>query len=181
MFFLQNKTIDESRTYILWCTWWEHQELFLFFVLNLGHMLPQCNICAAIRNVRQWLWWNLDGHAGWLSLCAKWERVSNSLWDLISTQKNLVLIQHFKLELSKLNPFMVALLSRSLLPEESGENLWCLVKHEVLACDWSKIIIRYSGGNLGGGQQSLLNFRQNFQISDNPTPPPPICTQKDCF
>ena len=28
-----------------------------------------------------------------------------------------------------------------------------------------------SGG--GGGGQSLLNFPQNFQISDNPPPPPP--------
>jgi hypothetical protein len=33
----------------------------------------------------------------------------------------------------------------------------------------------------GGGGQSLLNFRQNFQISYIPPPPPPICTRKDCF
>jgi hypothetical protein len=37
----------------------------------------------------------------------------------------------------------------------------------------------HSGGNslLPVGGQSLLNFRQNFQISDKP----PICTRKGCF
>jgi hypothetical protein len=41
-----------------------------------------------------------------------------------------------------------------------------------------------SGGNslFPVGGRSLLNFRQNFQISDNPPPPPPpICTRKGCF
>ena len=40
------------------------------------------------------------------------------------------------------------------------------------------------GGNslfpVGGGQ-NLLNFRQNFQISDIPPPPPPFALQKTVF
>ena len=52
----------------------------------------------------------------------------------------------------------------------------------VAACSTVQLIAclsTVSGGNSlfpvgrGGGEQSLLNFRQNFHISDNPPPPPP--------
>jgi hypothetical protein len=50
----------------------------------------------------------------------------------------------------------------------------------------TEIELEGSGGNslFPVGGQSLLNFQQNFQISDNrrqPPPPLPLCSRKDCF
>ena len=65
--------------------------------------------------------------------------------------------------------------ANSILNERQAEKN--VNKVQVNSCCFSVIVsYAYSGGNslfpVGGGGQSLLNFRQNFQISDIPPPSP---------